>query len=97
MKRHFGIPAAGQKAVRGDQPSGPRSEPIHGSNVIFLADHPCSPPGRRHSERLTAAPFFTQAPIDEFEFGSCFFTVVFLAAPTVFVGAAIGIYALLVA
>ena len=66
------------------------------TNIIRLADHQpaSSPDDRSNSERLTAARLFI---LDPFEFGSWALTIAFFTAPSVFVGAAILFYALMVA
>ena len=64
MSRHWGIPATGSATLRGDKSPSPRSEPIHGSNVIEFpvqfADHqPAPSPDDRSTSGapVAAAPF----------------------------------------
>jgi hypothetical protein len=84
--------ATGPKVVRGDQPSGPRSEPIHGSNVISFADHHHrSLPDDRSTSgaREAAAPFIR-------EFAAWCLAIGFVLSAALFVSATVVIYAALV-
>ena len=97
MKRHFGIPAAGDQNHRGVDSGRPRFEHNTRSNVIhvsFADHHPVpSPDDRSTSGAPVAAASFLRDP---FEFGSWVFTIAFFVAPSVFVGGAILFYALMV-
>jgi hypothetical protein len=93
MKRHFGIPAAGDQDHRGVDSSRPHTASADaGSNVIRLADYRPSPADDQpNSERLTVAPSFIR------EFAACAFVVFFLNIPGVLLLTGILLYAAFVA